>query len=80
MSLMLEKFLRENPNMTLSDTCYGQHFHLGCAVNILSVPTQRLQSFIEKHGDPYKFIVVGQLASFKVVEDAVRTLPLFSQS
>ena len=80
MSMILKKFLRDNPAMTLSDTRYGKHFHLGHAVNILSVLTQRLQSFIESHGEPYKFLVVGQLASFEVVEDAVCLSPFASAS
>ena len=58
--------------ITLSHTIYGRHFHLGDSVNIPSSPMQRLQSFVELEGTPYRFILVGQLMSFKVVEDSVR--------
>ena len=72
MASTLENFLVSHPAVTLSHTEYGFHFHLGGGVNILSSPTQRLQCFVENEGVPYRFIVVGRLASFKIVEDAVR--------
>jgi hypothetical protein len=71
MCTLLENYVITHPAATLSYSVYGTHFGLGCGINILSSPTQRLQSFIEKEGKPYRFIVVGQLASFKVVEDPV---------
>jgi hypothetical protein len=73
MTTLLNKFVLSHPSVTLSYTDYGRHFHLGYyGVNIPSSPTQRLQSFVELEGSPYRFIVVGQLMSFKVVEDSVR--------
>lgn len=71
MSTMLENFVFAHPTVTLSHTDYGKHFRLGAGVNILSAPTQRVQSFVEQDGAMYRFLVVGQLTSFKVVEDAV---------
>lgn len=67
----LEDFVNAHPTVTLSHTHYGLHFHLGDGVNILSTPPQRLQSFVEDDGSPYRFIVVGKLSSFKIVEDTV---------
>ena len=63
----------------LSHTDYGCDFHLGgtSSVNILTSLTQCLQSFVENKGSPYHFIVVGQLASFKIVEDAVSCILFF---
>jgi hypothetical protein len=71
---LLENFVTTRPDVTLSHAQYGNDFYLGCSVNILSSPTQRLRSFVENEGAPYRFVVVGQLSSFKVVEDAVRAL------
>ena len=71
MATLLENFVITHPEVTLSHTDYGRHFNLGNGINILSAPTQRLQSFVEEGGTPYRFIVVGQLASFKVIEDSV---------
>ena len=75
MATLLENYVVTHPAVTLSHTDYGQHFYLGKGVNILSTPTQRLQSFVENEGSPYRFIVIGHLASFKVVEDSVRDAP-----
>jgi hypothetical protein len=72
MTTSLIKFVHSHPSVTLSFTEYERHFHLGYGVNIPSTPTQRLHSFVELEGSPYRFIVVGNLKSFKVVEDAVR--------
>jgi hypothetical protein len=72
MTTSLEDFVIAHPQVTLSHTVYGQHFYLGHGVNILSSPAQRLQAFVEDEGSPYRFILVGQLTSFKVVEDSVR--------
>lgn len=58
--------------ITLSHANYGRHFLLGNGINIPSSPMQRLHSFVALEGSPYRFIVVGQLMSFKVVEDSVR--------
>lgn len=71
MSTSLKNFVNSHPTVTLSHTDYGRHFHLGKGVNIPSFPTQRLQTFVETEGLPYRFVVVGQLMSFKVVEDSV---------
>jgi hypothetical protein len=71
MTTSLENFVITHPDVTLSHTEYGQHFYLGSKVNILSSPSQRLQSFVENEGSPYRFIIVGRLTSFKVVEDSV---------
>jgi hypothetical protein len=75
MSLTLENFVISHPAVTLAHTDYGQHFHVGRGVNILTAPSQRLRSFVENDGSPdgspYRFIVAGQLASFKIVEDSV---------
>jgi hypothetical protein len=57
--------------ITLSHSVYGRHFHLGDGINIPSSPVQRLHSFVELEGPAYRFIVVGQLMSFKVAEDSV---------
>jgi hypothetical protein len=73
MSTFLEDFVVAHPAATLSHTKYGQHFYLGYGVNIVSSPAQRLQFFVENgsEGTPYRFLIVGRLSSFKVVEDAV---------
>jgi hypothetical protein len=69
-----------HPAVTLSHTDYGMHFHIGHGVNILTVPSQRLRTFVENdgssEGSPYRFVVVGQLASFKIVEDSVSVVTL----
>jgi hypothetical protein len=75
MTTTLENFVIAHPQVTLSHTDYGQHFYLGCSINILSSPAQRIQAFVEDEGSPYRFIVVGQLTSFRVVEDSVRQGP-----
>ena len=72
MTTLLETFVINHPDVTLSHTDYKEHFHLGCGVNIVTAPTQRVHSFVETDGSPYRFLIVGQVASFKVVEDAVR--------
>ena len=77
MTTYLENFLVNHPGVTLSHTEYGKQFCLGNGVNILSSPSQRVQTFIENEGAPYQFMIVGQLMSFKVVEDAVRSQFLF---
>ena len=71
MTLLLETFLQNHPDVTLSDTVYRQQFYIGCGVNISSSPAQCVRSFVEIEGSPYCFLIVGQVASFKVVEDAV---------
>ena len=75
MTSTLENFMISHPAVTLSHTDYGLHFHLGNGVNILTTPSQRLQTFVEDDGtsggSPYRFLVVGRLASFKIVEDSV---------
>ncbi|KAF8803390.1 hypothetical protein BYT27DRAFT_7340883 [Phlegmacium glaucopus] len=58
------------PSVALSCTDYGHHFHLGHGAHIPSTPTQRLQSFVEIEGSPYRFVVIGQLSSFEVAEDS----------
>ena len=78
MTTTLENFVIAHPQVALSHTDYGQHFYLGCGINILSSPAQRIQAFVEDEGSPYRFIIVGQLTSFRVVEDSVRHPPLFS--
>jgi hypothetical protein len=72
MTTLLENFVVAHPDVTLSHTEYGLHFNTGNTINLLSAPPQRVQSFVENEGSPYRFMIVGQLASFKVVEDAVR--------
>ena len=74
MTTLLETFVTNHPNITLSHTDYREHFHLGCGVNIVSSPSQRVHSYVENDGTPYRFLIVGQVASFKVIEDAVRFL------
>ena len=66
-----------HPAATLSHTDYGEHFHLRGGVNIQSSPTQWLRSFVKNEGTPYHFIIIGQLMSFKVIEDPVCTPSLF---
>ena len=72
MPMMLENYMVAHPAVTLSHTEYGHHFHLGRSVNIPTLPAQRLRSFVEDEGTPYRFMVIGRLASFKVAEDSVR--------
>jgi hypothetical protein len=75
MSNSLNKAANPYPTIvTLSDMEYGRHFHLGHGVKIPSSPSQRLQSFVNLEGTPYRFVLVGQLKSFKVVEDSVSGL------
>ena len=74
MATLLENFVSTHPDFALSHTTYGQYFHLGNSVNILSSPGQQVHSFIESEGAPYRFMIVGQLLSFKVVEDAVNVV------
>ena len=65
----------DHPGVTLSHTDYGLQFHLGTGTNIASAPTQRLQTFVENgSASPYRFLVIGRLSSFKIVEDSVRSL------
>lgn len=72
MSTTLENFVIAHPAVTLSHTDYGQQFHLGTGVHIVSSPTQRLQSFVENGtGSPHRFLIIGQLSSFRIVEDPV---------
>jgi hypothetical protein len=75
MALSLENFITSHSAVTLSYSDYGLHFHLGQGVNILTTPSQCLRSFVENdgtpEGSPYRFIVIGRLASFKIVEDSV---------
>jgi hypothetical protein len=71
MSTSLEDFIDSHPNITLCHTEYGRHFYLGGGVNISSSPTQRLQSFVDDDGPPFRFVIIGELMSFKVVEDPV---------
>ncbi|KAF8816195.1 hypothetical protein BYT27DRAFT_7248503 [Phlegmacium glaucopus] len=70
MSTMLENFIFSYPDVTLAHAGYGRHFHLGHANLIFSTPRQRFQTFIDIEGIPYRFIVVGQLTSFRVIEDS----------
>ena len=72
MTTFLENFMVNHLDVILSHTEYGHHFHLGGGITISTSPTQRVQSFVECEGSPYRFIVVGELTSFKIVEDAVR--------
>lgn len=73
MTTLLKNFVNSHPTFTLSKAEYGRHFHLGDGVNIPSSPTQRLHNFVETERTPrpYRFIVVGRLMSFKVVDDPV---------
>ena len=73
MSRLLKDFVLGHPAVTLSHTKYRHHFRLGNGINIILRPTQCLRSFVEawSEGSPYHFLVVGQLMSFKVVEDAI---------
>jgi hypothetical protein len=80
MTTLLENFVINHPDITLSHMDYGQHFHLGCGVNISSSPTPCVQSFVENEGSPYRFIIVGELMSFRVVEGAVHFLSSFRQN
>jgi hypothetical protein len=79
MTTLLETFVINHPDVTLSDTDYRHHFHLGGGVNIVSSPAQRVHSFVENEGSSYRFLIVGQVASFRVVEDAVRLFIFFPQ-
>lgn len=71
MATFLKIFVINHPDVTLSHTEYRQQFYLGCGVNISSTPSQCVLSFVENEGSPYRFMIVGQLMSFKVIEDAV---------
>ena len=73
MSKFLKNYVLGHPTVTLSHTDYGEHFVLGCGINIPSSPTQRIRSFVENGhaGALYRFMVIGRLTSFKVVEDPV---------
>ena len=71
MTSLLETFVSNHPDVTLSDTEYRRQFYLGRGVNIVSSPAQCVRSFVEIEGSSYRFLIVGQVASFKVVEDAV---------
>lgn len=74
MGSSLNKTTKPYPTtIMLSHTDYGRHFHLGYGINIPTSPSQRLQSFVQSEGLPYRFVMVGQLMSFKVVEDPVCT-------
>lgn len=71
MTSLLETFLQNHPDITLSYTVYRQQFYIGRGVDIPSSPAQCVRSFVEIEGSPYHFLIVGHVASFKVVEDAV---------
>lgn len=81
MTLMLENFVMAHPSVTLSHADYGSQYHVGRGVNIQTSPPQRLHHFVENDGSPdgspYRFIIVGRLATFKIVEDSVRATLLF---
>ena len=78
MTMLLENFCYESlGHYTLTD--YRHHFHLRSSVNIMSSPTQHLQSFVKSEGPAYWFIIVSQLMSYKVAEDSVHAKLSFFQ-
>ena len=76
MTSTLENFIISHPAMTLSHADYGLHFHVGRGVNIQMSPPQHFHYFVKNdgspEGSPYRFIIVGHLTSFKIVEDTVQ--------
>ncbi|KAF8802412.1 hypothetical protein BYT27DRAFT_7215481 [Phlegmacium glaucopus] len=66
---MLEDFILASPKVSLSYACYGHHFQFGNATRLFSSPMQHFQSSVELEGSENHFIVLGQLAGFKIVED-----------
>jgi hypothetical protein len=78
MPMSLEDFVGLHLTITLSQLQYGQHFGLGRPTHIGTSPTQHVQSFVDDEGVPYRFMVVGRLMSFKVVEDSVGPTSLYT--
>ena len=71
MPMSLDDFIDLHPMVTLTQPEYGQDFGLGRRIHIGTSPTQCVQSFVNADGLPYRFLLVGRLMSFKVVEDSV---------
>jgi hypothetical protein len=71
---LLENLVQSNPTSSLAHSEYGRHYVLENGFYIYTSPSQRLRSFVDAEGSPCRFIVVGQLASFKIVEHSVRVL------
>jgi hypothetical protein len=72
MPMSLDDIVNKHPMITLSHVQYGRNLYLGQGVNICTSPAQRLQAFVNEDNVPCRFMVVGRLMSFKVVEDSVR--------
>jgi hypothetical protein len=71
MPMSLDDLVTAHPMITLSHIEYGRDFYLGRATNICTLPAQRVQTFVDTDRSPYRFLIVGRLMSFKVVEDSV---------
>ena len=67
----VENFIVAHPDVSLAHTEYCLHFFLSGGANILASPSQRVRTFVEYDESPYRFIIVGELASFKVVDCSV---------
>jgi hypothetical protein len=59
MPMSLEDFVEQHPMVTLSQVEYGHDFGLGRGIHVGTTPTQRVQSFVNAEGVPYRFMVVG---------------------
>jgi len=69
MSDLLLSFILLRPLITLAENTFGSDLVLGREVNLPTVPCQRLRTFVSAQRGCGRLIVLGRLASFKIVED-----------
>ncbi|KAF8798479.1 hypothetical protein BYT27DRAFT_7343435 [Phlegmacium glaucopus] len=70
MATMLKDFILASPNVSLSHARYGHDFQFGNSMCLFSSPMQHFRFAVELEGSENCFIVLGQLAGFKIVEDS----------
>jgi hypothetical protein len=71
MSDLLLSFILLRPLVALAENTFGNDLVLGNEINLPTVPFQRLRTFVSVESGRGSLIVVGRLASFKIVEDLV---------
>ena len=76
MSDLLLSLILLRPLLTLAENTFGSDLVLGSEINLATTPFQRLRTFISVQSSHGCLIVVGRLASVKIVEDLVSVLLL----
>ena len=71
MSDLLLSFILLRPLVALAENTFGNDLVLGSEIHLPTVPYQRLRTFASVESGRASLIVVGRLASFKIVEDLV---------